>query len=338
MPSDRPIFDIDWPSLIGGQQVDPWQDDRQRKFARIDLTSKDLLALVDLLASQNALYQSSVLVLRELPTSAAYYVALAGFSQKTLRNSVAYAKATGLRKSPEAYVKAIASQSSRLTDSDVADFSAWINAEIRRLIPSAPSDPRFYLGAVAMVFGGRIIGQTQNEGGNLAVLSLKRVLLDQFGPASNWQVSGAEDEAEDLPLEAALDSPVWTYLPTSTLVDFRGGGNRPDIVIMDGSEVRLVGEVKGRKDLSNVWESWMPQLADHLRTWQSAYPNALRGALMTLITDEMIRGEGLAGVERMGLRTHVQEGRLHFVVNLSRLDEPENLSMLRRVMKSALRA
>src|SRR5262249_44707010 len=148
-----------------------------------------------------------------------------------------------------------------------------------------PSDARLPQLIVAMIAGARIVGQTQNEGGALAVVLLKRALIDEFG-SEPWLFSDRMP-GDAGPAEEALQSARWVYRPTDAIVDFTGGPNRPDVLITLQGRPTLVGEVKGRKDLSNVWESWMPQLVDHLRTWAGSYPTALRGAFMTLITEEM---------------------------------------------------
>ena len=69
-----------------------------------------------------------------------------------------------------------------------------------------------------------------------------------------------EDWAAAIDPSMAWEASLWRHQPTGSILDFRGGGNRPDIKIDRDHETQLVGEVKGRKDSSNVWESWMPQL------------------------------------------------------------------------------
>ena len=62
-----------------------------------------------------------------------------------------------------------------------------------------------------------------------------------------------------------------------------------------GEEVKnvfLVGEVKGRKDLSNTWESWIPQVNSHLESWAATFPHAYRGVFMTVVTEGMLTGSG----------------------------------------------
>ena len=61
--------------------------------------------------------------------------------------------------------------------------------------------------------------------------------------------------------------------------EFVAGGNRPDIKVLLDDVVTLVGEVKGRSDLSNVWESWMPQINGHLQTWTAENSQAPRCVL-----------------------------------------------------------
>jgi hypothetical protein len=331
-PEELPTFKVDWTAIIGEPVTDAWQEDRHRKFSNMVLSTQRMLLVIDHLEARGALYQSSPEVLRSVPGAATYYVALAGFSRKTLRNSSSYAKDGGLTKSPEAYVKALAGKSRRgITDADVGQFSVWVNKEICALLPVQPTDPRAYLAIVAMIEGPRIVGQNQNEGGNLAVKILKRALMNEFGPATNWGIDGSAGD-DYLTAEQMLEAEIWRYRPTNAIVDFRGGGNRPDIVISREGTEMLVGEVKGRKDLSNLWESWMPQLADHLLTWTNEYPRAVRGVLMTLVNEDMIRGKSRTGVVRTGLRAQHADRRLHFAVNLSRFDVRANRAVLRQAL------
>ena len=151
----REHMDIDWGQVVGETTDDSWQEDWRRKFATIDVAAKELLRLADRLAEFDALRKCSPEVLRTVPAAASYYVALAGFSQKTLKNSTDYARTKGLERSPESYVKGIEAGSTRVTARDREVFSKWVNGEIEQLMLIPPRDARYYPMVAAMIMGER---------------------------------------------------------------------------------------------------------------------------------------------------------------------------------------
>ena len=102
--------------------------------------------------------------------------------------------------------------------------------------------------------------------------------------------------------------------------DFGGGGSRLDVEIRDHGVVIAKGEVKARKDTSNQWESWMPQVEDQLKLWKVESPDAARLHFGTLITKEMIEGVSQGGVPRTGLKNLVSSGLLTSAYNLTRCE------------------
>ena len=70
-------------------------------------------------------------------------------------------------------------------------------------------------------------------------------------------------------------------------------------------------------DLSNMWESWMPQIVDHMRSWKRDFPTAARLFFGTIITAEMVGGKSLKGTGHVGLEELYEEGSLTAVFNLS---------------------
>lgn len=322
---------IDWSSLDVSANLESWDDDRLRKFGRIRSSAEELLDLGDILMrEEEGLYQCRTDILRRHPKAADWYIGLACYAQKTLKNSAHRAAKFGLSVTPDTFLKKMRTNPEAVNDSDLQAFSNWMNSEIADLISSPLDDQRLYTLHVAMIAGGRIIGQGQNEGGNLAVIMLKDALLNGLGPLSKWEylfndnwLSSTED------VEATLQASLLRYCPTDTLLDFSGGGNKPDITIERNGIVLLVGEIKGRKDLSNTWESWMPQVADHLRTWATEYPEAVRGVFMTVITAEMIQGASKQGTQRTGLKGLNKQGLLDYAYNLSLLKPESQTSMYR---------
>lgn len=150
----------------------------------------------------------------------------------------------------------------------LASFTDWINGILTELFPPAVRSPILALCTVLTLTGARIDGQVRNSTGDDAVLILKSLLTSAFATRGmSIEAQGADDAW-------AAWEPATDLLQTKRLrfdsrlvCEFVAGGNRPDIKAMIDGVVILVGEVKGRSDLSNVWESWMPQINGHLQTW-----------------------------------------------------------------------
>ena len=322
MPDGIVLSSPDWDALTGGNTEDKWQEDRLRKFGRIKVTAPAIASLSDSLSREGSLYRCSPTILRQHPSAAGWYVSLACFAGKTLKNLQRRAKDEfALSVLPERFIANIETRPKSVSDEDLAAFSNWINTELAEIVGEELEEDRLAALHVAMIAGGRIIGQGQNEGGDLAVAILKQALVDHCGPIENWtcQTDGSGDWrriADDLKL--ALEAPLWRHQKSETLFDFRRGGNRPDIKVSRADVTLLVGEVKGRKDLSNTWESWMPTVAGHMASWRGSYPNAYRGAFMTVFTDEMVSGRSANNPEvRAGFKGLLEQGLLHFAINLS---------------------
>lgn len=328
MPKKKELTPPDWAALTGGSGEDKWQDDRLRKFKRIKVTAPAIVQLQDRLAAEGALYRCSRRVLLKHPSAAEWYIGLACFAGKTLQNLQQRAKTDfNLSILPERFVEKMLACPDRVSESDLDAFSNWINTELEQLIDDGLEEDRLAGLHVAMVAGGRIIGQGQNEGGELAVAILKEALLESFGPKSDWGFlpnDGREWRNAGDDLQAALSAPTLLHKPTKTRFEFIPGGNRPDIKVIRGLDedgpVLLVGEVKGRKDLSNLWESWLPQVAAHMDSWATSYPDAYSGVFMTVFTEEMITGETPNSKEkRRGLKKLHEQKVLDFAINLSLL-------------------
>jgi hypothetical protein len=333
MPKKRKLTPPDWRALTGGSGADKWQEDRLRKFGRIKLTAPVIAQWQDNLGAEGALYRCSRSVLRKHPSAGQWYVSLACFAGKTLTNLQERAKTEfKLSVLPETFLENMRIRPQSVPDSDLDAFSEWINSELAELIGDRLEGDRLAGLHVAMIAGGRIIGQGQNEGGELAVAILKEGLLEHCGPAAEWKYrleNTANWQDVGVDLHAALSAPLWLHEPSSTHFEFVPGGNRPDIKavrqVKEAEVVLLAGEVKGRKDLSNVWESWIPQVAAHMESWSAGYPDAYCGVFMTVFTKEMISGKTPKGKEqRRGLKKLYQEGLLNFAINLSSLNTKDN--------------
>lgn len=109
--------------------------------------------------------------------------------------------------------------------------------------------------------------------------------------------------------------------------EFISGGDRPDIIIFLDRVTIAVGEIKGRKDLSNVWESWMPGVYNHTRTWTGQNPDAARLFFGTLINEAMLEGSSSHGTQHVGLKTLWRQGLLTAAYNVSKVAENDHLAV-----------
>jgi hypothetical protein len=311
---------LEWPALIGGSDEASWLADRDRKLGLILSLSDNVLQTAQALQQRGVLFAPSADVLAELPFAADWYVSLAGFALKTLGN---------IRDAPAAYGlthRAVTIRDNLAAGSPVAGdqaeaFAAWLRDEIDASWLPAQRTAERAVAVVSAILGGRAIGQGQNVGGSDAVAMLKSII-------------SVYAERHGLPLDVLADRQ-WipfghaagvTLAPSVRIsgtlaVAFPVGGNVPDVEFQDLARSRIlaVGEVKGRKDRSNMWESWMPQVGDHMRTWTQRYPSALRLFFGTLITEEMVAGRSAAGTRHIGLRGLHDNGNLNAVFNLSKL-------------------
>jgi hypothetical protein len=288
------ISEPEWPALIGGSDEASWLADRDRKLGLILGLADDVLETAQALQQRGMLFVPSADVLAEMPFAADWYVSLAGFALKTLGN---------IRDAPAAYGltrRAVTVRDNLAAGHPVAEeeaqaFAAWLRDEIAASwLPEQRSTDRA-VAVVSAVLGGRAIGQGQNVAGSDAVAMLKSIIsvyAERHGVPLDVLANG-----QWIPFGHAAGVTVVPSIRLSgTLaIAFPVGGNVPDVEFQDlaGNRILAVGEVKGRKDRSNMWESWMPQVGDHMRTWTQRYPSALRLFFGTLITEEMVEPDPL---------------------------------------------
>jgi hypothetical protein len=155
-------------------------------------------------------------------------------------------------------------------------------------------------------------------------------------------------------VEVALDSGAWAeYRPEHNLPERRyirfnrrvvfemiSGGDRPDLkILLDQAVGRsttlsdmylalvAVAEIKGRKDESNAWESWMPQVDAHMREWSATYPDVARLFFGTLINETMVEGVSVRGTPRPGFKQMHKAGHIDAVYNLSKLSDGDSAAV-----------
>lgn len=306
--------------LLGGDEESAWILDHERKVSLIAKNYKAFLALSLELESAGALYVCEPGILLSKANAADWYVSLAGYSIKTLRNISKRYGQFGLTRKVEGLVKAVR-EGKKVPLPQLEAFSAWINYEIQSLFPSEAERTRqLALSVVLMILGGRIIGQGQNIGGNDAVDLLKTLVIRWF-----------EHGSRSVEVELDFESDQWVVYNSAISIadvkrvrvegvlffEFVSGGDRPDVRIFNRSIEVAVGEIKGRKDLSNAWESWLPGVYNHLRTWATENVDRSRLFFGTLISEEMYTGVTSRGTTHNGLLAMHNQGLLVAAYNLS---------------------
>ena len=307
--------DIPWPLLVGGQTESSWDDYLIRKFQKTKIFAHERKELAMKLAVLKACRICSVEVLRQLPQACSWYIALACLARNHIRN---VSMPPDLSTKLDTFIKNMRTRPGTVSDSDKLAFSNWINEAIEHLPGGVPDDPFLCALHVAMIDGALIVGQVQNEIQYLPHAIIKQALLDHLGPQSHWMFRNGPKEpwqSLDFDPDGAMKAAFWHYGPSEAVLDFSVGGQRPDIIVLKNDSVTLAGEIKGRKDVSNQWESWLPQAMHHMESWSRDFPQALRGVFMTIFTGEAVEGRS----DRSGLRKCHEDGHLHFAINLTHL-------------------
>lgn len=309
----------DWNTLLGGSQEAAWIADRNRKFGLAAELAGRTLDAAEKLEQRDLLFRCAPEVLRVVPFAADWYVSLAGFSMKTLQNIKVGPANFGLNRQAKGLVERLRN-GQNAPDDQLRAFSEWINSEIDTLFPLDERERPMALATVFMILGGRVIGRGQNLGGDDAVDLVKSLLVEAF-------------EQRRRGVEVQLEDGTWVeYRPEHNLpqrqrirfggritCEFISGGDRPDIIVFLDRVTIAVGEIKGRKDLSNVWESWMPGVYNHMRTWTGQNPDATRLFFGTLINEAMVDGFSSHGTQHVGLKTLYRQGLLTAAYNISKV-------------------
>ena len=315
----------DWGALLGGSEVEAkWIADRDRKFDLIAEQVEKSTNLSSVLQANDALFRCTPELLQTHPEAADWYLSLAGIALNTLQY---------LREGPDNYGMTTRPRTIRdnlergrpVSPANLVAFSNWINAEIDTLYPTEKRELTFARGVVMAILGARAHGQGQNMGGNDGVVLLKRQFVQEMLGRGHTAEVRIGDLFEPYRPELKLSETDQLRFAGRFICDFGSGGNRPDIRITDRGVVIAAGEIKARKDTSNIWESWMPQITDHMRTWTGDSPDAARLFFGTLVTEEMIEGTTASGVRRSGLKSLHANGLLTAAYNVSKIasDDPK---------------
>ncbi|CAN5835857.1 hypothetical protein BH23GEM6_BH23GEM6_24010 [soil metagenome] len=313
----------DWVNLPGGDAgVSGALTARDRKLEKSAELVRTILPLARSLESANALYSASSNVLEAEPGAARWYLDLSGMSRKLITKvSERYAE-YGLTVSPETVATNL-SAGRAVSSENLESFSRWINSELEELYPANGRSTDLALATVLAMNGARIDGQVRNEAGEDAVLIVKTLLVGAMlrrgrqvevnSSAGGWTIYS--------PAEHALADQRRLRFDGNLVCEFVAGGNRPDLKVLLHGVTILVGEIKGRTDLSNLWESWMPQINGHLQTWAAENGQAPRVFFGTIVTEEMIGGVTRGGTRHTGLRAFHRSGHLNAIYNLTRIAE-----------------
>lgn len=329
----------DWDTLVGGTRETSWIADRYRKLGIATTISNEIERAFGALKNMGALFDAAPESILSDRFAAQWYVSLAGFSQKTLVNTVEAPRKFGMAQKASSLVDSLADFCNKLARGDVTaeqmparirsnlkPFADWINHELGNTLSPEQRTPERALIRVSLLLGGRIIGQRQNEGGNEGVILVKELLYRELSRTFRVEARPEAGGPWHLnPDASAIANAVGIRFDRRMECDFTSGGNRPDIKVSLCTRVIAVGEIKTRKDLSNLWESWMPQVTSHMKTWYSEFPDAARLFFGTVITKEMIEGASRLGTRHTGLRELVESGQMTAAYNLSQIvDFKEN--------------
>lgn len=317
-----PYLDLpepDWASLVGGADDESrWTLDRDRKVGLVSEMAEVYLQLSADLDQQGLLLSCTPQVLKATPKAVDWYLAAAGYALNTLQYIRQRPENFGLSRRVRT-VRDNILKGSPVSAEDLDAFCRWLSTELEELYPEERRTLQNARAVAFAILGGRALGQGQNLTGDEGVLLLKRLMATAF---EHREVPVFVDTGDGFipwrnPDQLARAQRL--RFGQRLVADFSGGGRHADVHVSDAGVTIAVGEVKARKDLSNIWESWMPQVADHMRTWVGDNADAARLFFGTIITEEMVQGVSSGQVLRNGLRTMYRNGTLSGAYNLSKV-------------------
>lgn len=312
----------DWAALVGGDEsAEAWLAARGRKLAKAAESVPTIFITARELEAAGALFRCTPEVLTRFPHAARFYLDLLALSPKTLDKITGQVGEYEFSVKPETIANNLGCGRT-VNSHDIRAFARFVNDQIAAVLPVDSRTFDVAVGTVLIVHGARVQGSVQNEAGNDAVLLLKTLLVAAMSERGHSvEVSRDFEKWEDVESARArgieaLSLPHLRFGEWLTC-EFTPGGNRPDIRIAIDGVLVASGEIKGRKDLANLWESWMPQIAGHFRTWTMEAPDAPRLFFGTIVTKEMISGHTEGGTQHAGLKTLKSSGLLSAAYNLS---------------------
>jgi hypothetical protein len=347
-----PEKDLDWSIIEGGRSPETWlifnKLKKEAGFIFIELIQTlkaDLPQYKDELDWTEVIPQDFKLdtveypkllfahpkILTSFPDSVEWYISVAGLSLKTLRNLGEDYKKSGGTKNPDT-IRTNLTKGNGIEYKELLAFSKWLNNIIAETFDGEHIGADDLALQAALTFGGRVVGKCQNISGDMTVVRVKMLLYKCPKVYSNIKTlevgseQGTEQGTEQGNKQVDFDPEIFIekigrikkiILKSGTEIAFPVGGNVPDIAIIskEGKYV-MVGEIKGRMDTSNAWESWVPQIGGHLRSWKIEYPDATKIVFGTLFTVGMIDGTSRE-TPREGLKDYYNEKLLDLVFNIS---------------------
>jgi hypothetical protein len=320
-PELKPIV---WQGLVGGDEdTSAAITARDRKLAAAANHASVGLPLARRLEASGALFVATSQILATEPYAARWYLDLAGLTGKLISKLKASYRATGLTISPET-IAANREAGRLVAPHQLVAFAEWINEKLAELYPEQARTFDLAATTTLALAGARIDGRVRNMAGDDAVLILKRLLVGAFAErGAAIQVAHEQGAWAEYSDTTDLTEQRFLRFGGRLVCEFVAGGNRPDIKVSVDGIVIAQGEVKGRTDLSNLWESWMPQINGHLQTWAADISMARRLFFGTIITPEMIDGVTKGGTRHTGLKAFAASGLLSAAYNLTNTVEGE---------------
>lgn len=313
---------IGWTALVGGDaDATAAVAARDWKLSAAAKVAESILPLARRLEAADLLFRCSLDVLEQETLAARWYLDLAGLTSKLTAKLKPSYSASGLNVSPETIAGA-REKGRKIADNRLIAFSDWANDILSELYPSSAQTFDVAITSVLTVMGARINAQVQNRIGDSAVLVLKQLLVGAFSTRNHIvEIETSPDNWEPYGQGASLAEGRSLRFGGKLRAEFIPGGNRPDIKFLLSGIPIAQGEIKGRTDLSNIWESWVPQIQGHLQTWAHETPLAPRLFFGTIITETMISGKTVGGTQHVGLQTLAKGGLLQGAYNLANIVE-----------------
>lgn len=309
----------DWHSLPGGDgDTEAWLTARTLKLQLAIERAPRIIEAARALDASGALFCCSPEILLSIPYAARFYIDLLALTRKTLNRIVELLAAYEMTVTPETIARNLLEGRS-VSESNLDAFVHFINDQISAVFPAEARTFEAAIGTVLVMEGARIQGVVQNIAGSAAVTLVKSLLVAGLEARRHACELFINDEWIDANAGGEQADATRIRFDRRLECEFIPGGNRPDIRVSLNGVVVAVGEIKGRKDLSNLWESWLPQISGHLRTWTAEFPDAPRLFFGTIVTDEMIEGVTQAGTHHAGLKVLHRNGLLTAAYNLSLL-------------------
>jgi hypothetical protein len=256
-----------------------------------------------------------------------YYRSLAGMSENRLGDmkSVRGALRT-LRKSD--------STPPAGDDSELEKLCRYFNSLISTwAVGLTEEDPeQSALVSALLTEGAAIEGSSRNAGGRKAVVNVASVLVEEFAEhdcLDSFVVKrSSDDEFERIPAsklgeEYVLSDVSGAYDVREVRTDNGGTVNvdatEPDLVVSTSGGVVCYGEIKDRKDRSNQWEGWLPNVRSKLEGFQQTHPSAKRILLQPVFTRRMVEGRRGTDTDDVGVRYLVEQDLLDVPFNTNKI-------------------